>query len=229
MQHDADEIIARIAGEIVLSHDPGMTMKVWRQRLKVKQSELAKAMGISPSVLSDYESGRRVSPGVGFVRRYVECLIRLDKSQGNIVRESLTRKEVKAIISMGEFKKPVKAKKVAEVISANVLVGNESLDANIYGYTVLDSIKAIYALSGFEFYRIFGSTTERVIVFTKVGLGRSPLVAIRVSPLKPRMVVIHGPRNIDPLAIDLAQREKIILALSSAKKESDIVNSLTEI
>tara|TARA_B100001245_G_scaffold89730_1_gene64796 strand:- start:1042 stop:1296 length:255 start_codon:yes stop_codon:yes gene_type:complete len=69
-------------------------------------------------------------------------------------------------------------------------------------------------LSGIDFYKIFGATTERVLIFTRVGIGRSPLVAIRVSQLKPRMVILHGPDEIDKLAVDLADKDKIILGLT---------------
>ncbi len=102
----------------------------------------------------------------------------------------------------------------------------EQKGVKLYGYTVVDSIKTIYALSGYDFYRIFGATTERALVFTKVGMGRSPLVAIRVSQLKPRLVVIHGPKEVDPLAIDLAKREGIILALSGAATEAEMIAAL---
>jgi len=57
-------------------------------------------------------------------------------------------------------------------------------------------------------------------------MGRSPLVAIRVSQLKPRMVVIHGPREVDPLAVDLAKREGILLALSGAPTEESLIANL---
>ncbi|MCL5672405.1 MAG: hypothetical protein M1566_02845 [Thaumarchaeota archaeon] len=99
----------------------------------------------------------------------------------------------------------------------------------LYGYTVVDSIKTIYALSGYDFYRIFGATTERALVFTKVGMGRSPLVAIRVSQLKPRMVVIHGPREVDPLAVELARKEQLVLALSGIPTDEALISSLREV
>ena len=60
-------------------------------------------------------------------------------------------------------------------------------------------------------------------------MGRSPLVAIRVSQLKPRMVILHGPKEVDELAIDLAKREKIILAISRIPKEEDFEEILTKI
>jgi len=72
-----------------------------------------------------------------------------------------------------------------------------------------------------------GTTTERALVFTNVSTGRSPMVAIRVSPLKPAVVVIHGPRKkIDPLAIRLAERERIPLVLSLLNTVNDLVRSL---
>ena len=66
-------------------------------------------------------------------------------------------------------------------------------------------------------------------MFTKVGMGRSPLVAIRVSQLKPRVVVIHGPREVDPLAVDLARREGLVLALSGAPTEEAMISALAAI
>ncbi|MFC1755532.1 hypothetical protein ACFL96_19430 [Thermoproteota archaeon] len=85
----------------------------------------------------------------------------------------------------------------------------------------MDSIRTIYALSGFDYYKIFGATKERVLIFTNVGMGRSPLVAIRVSQFKPRMVVLHGPRAVDKLAVNLAKQEQIILALSLLPRKND--------
>ena len=107
-----------------------------------------------------------------------------------------------------------------------VVTGSDRLDTEIYGYTVLDSIKTIYALSGFDFYKIYGATTERLLVFTKVGLGRSPMVAIRVVHLKPRMVVLHGPKEIDQVGKALAEKERIILSLTGMREE-ELVQKLS--
>ncbi len=200
-------------------------MRAWREKLSIKQVTLAGALGISASVLSDYESGRRPSPGVQFVRRYIEALVRLDEGKGRMVSRLVSSDKDEAILSIGEFATPVEAPKVLRGLEATVLVG-EPESVKLYGYTVVDSIKTIYALSGYDFYRIFGATTERVLVFTKVGMGRSPLVAIRVSQLKPRVVVIHGPKEVDPLAVDLAKREGLVLALSDSPTEESIISSL---
>ena len=226
MESASSDAVAKIAGSVVANLDPGRAMKAWREKLSIKQVTLANALGISASVLSDYESGRRPSPGVQFVRRYIEALVRLDEGKGRVVSRLVSSDKDEAILSIGEFSGPVEASKVLDRLDATVLVGDPDA-VKLYGYTVVDSIKTIYALSGYDFYRIFGATTERALVFTKVGMGRSPLVAIRVSQLKPRVVVIHGPKEVDPLAVDLARREGLVLALSSAASEEQLIASLS--
>ncbi|MBI3840809.1 MAG: helix-turn-helix domain-containing protein [Thaumarchaeota archaeon] len=203
-------------------------MKAWREKLGIRQVMLARALRMSPSVLSDYESGRRPSPGVQFVRKYVQALVKLDEGEGRVVSKLVSSEKDEAILSIGEFQTPVDASRILKAVDARVLVGDET-SIKLYGYSVVDSIKTIYALSGYDFYRIFGATTERALIFTKVGMGRSPLVAIRVSQLKPRVVVIHGPNEVDPLAIDLAKREGIVLALSGAASEADLIAALAAV
>ena len=203
-------------------------MKAWRAKLGIKQVTLAKALAISPSVLSDYESGRRPSPGVQFVKKYVEALVKLDEGRDRMIPKLVSSEKDETILSIGEFQSPVEASTVLKAVDARVLVGDAN-QVKLYGYTVVDSIKTIYSLSGLDFYRIFGATTERALIFTKVGMGRSPLVAIRVSQLKPRVVVIHGPKDIDPLAVDLARREGIVLALSGAPSEEALISALRAI
>jgi putative transcriptional regulator len=224
----ASDALAKIAGSVVASSDPGRSMKAWREKLGIKQVTLAEALGMSASVLSDYESGRRPSPGVGFVRKYIVALVRLDEGKGRVVSKLVSSEKDEAILSIGEFQTPITAAKILNAVKGTVLVGDAG-SVKLYGYTVVDSIKTIYALSGYDFYRIFGATTERAIIFTKVGMGRSPLVAIRVSQLKPRVVVIHGPTEVDPLALDLARREGLVLALSETPSVEDLISSLEEL
>lgn len=219
------DAVSKIAGNVVSSPDAGRAMKAWREKLGIRQKALAEVLRISASVLSDYESGRRPSPGVKFVRRYIEALVKLDEGKGRVVSTLVSSEKDEAILSIGEFSSPIDATKILDLLDATVLVGDPG-EVKLYGYTVVDSIKTIYALSGYDFYRIFGATTERALVFTKVGMGRSPLVAIRVSQLKPRVVIIHGPKEVDPLAVDLARREGLVLALSGAPTEEAMISAL---
>ncbi len=228
MEAPHQDAIAKIAGDVVASQEPGKTLRVWREKLGIRQIHLAKQLKLSPSVLSDYESGRRPSPGVIFVRKYVEALVTLDEGKGRLISKLFSSDQSSAILAIGEFQKPVKAEVIINAVSGQVVAGDVE-NAMIYGFTVVDSIKTIYALSGYDFYRIFGATTERALIFTKVGVGRSPLVAVRVSQLKPRMVIIHGPTQPDAVALELARREGIILGLSHSKTEDEIIAALRQL
>src|SRR2546428_10260645 len=72
----------KIAGEIALSDQPGKTMRKWREELHISQTDLANHMRVSPSVISDYEAGRRESPGIKTIRRLVEALLDIDQASG---------------------------------------------------------------------------------------------------------------------------------------------------
>jgi len=223
----------RIAGEIVLSSNPGVTMRKWRTLLQVSQVEVAEVLDCSPSVISDYETGRRRSPGSGFIRRFVEALLKIDASMGGRYMRQLARITFNLgdiFIDVREFTAPVAAGEIYRAVDAEVLVGEEALDQEVYGYTIIDSLKAIQTLSGLEFYRIFGATSERALVFVGVSRGRSPMIAVKISPFKPRIVILHGPlRRIDPLAVSLARHENIPLAVSRLPTQDELVENLVKL
>ena len=227
MDNSDTEIVAKIAGNIITSNNPGEMLKIWRKRLKIKQINLAQRMKISPSVLSDYESGRRHSPGIIFIKRYIEALVFIDKSNNKTLTR-LLKEEHSAILGIGEFNKPITAEKIKKQLKVELLNCEDRLDTKIYGFTILDSINTIYLLSGIDFYKIFGATTERVLIFTRVGIGRSPLVAIRVSQLKPRMVILQGPNEVDKIATDLAEKDNIILGLIKKNHEKNLKEILSK-
>ena len=78
-----EEFKLRIAGDITLSSDPGKAIRKWREEFGLSQHQLAEEMGVSHSVVSDYESGRRKSPGVTVVRKIVDAFIELDIQNGS--------------------------------------------------------------------------------------------------------------------------------------------------
>jgi putative transcriptional regulator len=48
-----------------------------------------------------------------------------------------------------------------------------------------------------------------------------------VSPVKPSVVVIHGPRErVDPLAVEIAKRDNVPLILSLAKSVEELRDML---
>ena len=216
-----------------MSGQPGMTMRKWRGLLSVNQIDMAKALELSPSVISDYETGRRKSPGAGFIKRYVDSLLDIDVIRGgNYIRQlsRITLDPSDVFSDIREFMAPVSIQEVVEAVDGEVFTGHDQLGQDVFGYTVVDSVKAIMMLSGLDFYRIFGTTSERALVFTGVSRGRSPMIAVKISPFKPRVIILHGlVDDIDPLAVQLAQHEGIPLAVSSIPTEDELVAQLIDL
>ncbi|MGD2200297.1 MAG: transcriptional regulator [Candidatus Bathyarchaeota archaeon] len=228
------EILAkRIAGEIVLSSNPGATMRKWRSLLQVNQIDVAQELELSPSVISDYETGRRRSPGSAFIRRFVAALLEIEERRGGRYIQQMARIALdpgEVFLDIREFVAPATVNDICAALDCDLLVGEESLDQEVYGYTVIDSIKAIQTLSGLDFYRIFGTTSERALIFVKVSRGRSPMIAVRISPFKPRVIVLHGALSeIDPLAVNLARAEGIPLAVSKLPDQDELVRALLRV
>jgi len=223
-----DIIAKRVAGDIVMSDNYGSALRKWREVFKVSQVDLARVMGVSASVISDYEKNRRV-PGSRFVKKFVDALLTLDGERGWLVVKELAKSlnilYSNAILDVRELNSPASLDRILDLVEG-IVVNSYITSEGIYGYTVIDSIEAIESLSGNEFWQIMGLNTRRALVFTKVSTGRSPLIAIRVAPTKPAVVVLHGPKRVDPLAIKLADKEGIPLILSLIDNISTLIKNL---
>jgi len=207
-----DQLSRRIAGDIVLSNDPGRVVRKWREIYGFSQQEVAEAMGVKASVLSDYERGRRLA-GRGFVNRYVDTLFKLDSIRGwrtTLRIAKLLNIYVEGVLDIGEFTEPLSLDDLL-MISKGVLLSSTTEHRPVLGYTVLDSVRAVQSLTANEYVRLMGSTSDRVVVFTNITRGRSVMVAVRVSSIKPSVVVLHGVSRVDPLAIRIACIEEMPL------------------
>ena len=217
----------KIAGEIALSDQPGKTMRKWREELRISQTDLARHMRVSPSVISDYEAGRRTSPGIKTIRRLVEALLEIDQSSGR--RLSKRFEEFSDVIpSMRDWPVGMRASDFLRKLDGKLLTQGLNARRMVNGYTVIDSIKAITTLDANDYLRIYGHTSERALLFTGVKYGRSPMIAVKAHPLKPAMVIYVQPENIDELAIKLAELENILLARTELEVD-DVIGRLERI
>ncbi len=224
-----DQVREKVAGEICLSEEPGKTIRKWREQFSISQQELSKHLGVSPSVISDYEAGRRKSPGIATIRKIVDAFLDIDeKTGGGILKQYSLAAKTESIISIKEFAHEVLADELVDRISGENLTPAISLDKHIHGYTVIDSIRAITTLSSFDYLKIYGWSSQRALVFTGVKFGRSPMIAIRAHPLKPAIVVYQKPEQVDELAIRLAELEGLPLIRTDlpAGDLVEILNSL---
>ncbi len=229
-----ENLLKKIAGEIVLSENPGKTMQKWRTIFKISQKELAKKLGISPSVISDYESGRRKSPGIKMIKKFVECMIEIDEERGGEIIKSFSIYPSDVFLSdilldIKEFSIPIELEEFCKAISSKLVV-KPSHPVKIYGYAVIDSFKAVLELPPGEMVKFYGIASHKALIFTKIKRGRSPMIALKVSNLKPPLVVYHGEiEKLDELAIRIAEVEKIPLAIITDITLESFVKRLSSI
>lgn len=218
-----EQLKTRIAGEIALSADPGASMKKWREVFAISQTDLSKHLKITPSTISDYEGNRRKSPGIAVIKRFVDALVDIDIGKGGeLIKRFKEAEAPKEFFDAVNFPRSVTGAEFARAIKAKAVACEEKLaNLNLYGCTIIDSIKVILELPYESFMKIYSTTTQRALLFTSVSTGRSPMVAIRVSPIKPAMVVMHGLKadKIDKLAVKIAESEGIPLLVVSEPLE----------
>lgn len=223
----------KMAGEITLSDNPGETLKKWRTIFEISQSDIAAYLKISPSVISDYESGRRKSPGIFIISKIVDAILEMDVARGgakirsyeNILKGGYTPD---AIYDIHEYIYPLSVEKLTNLIRGEVVYKpSKEYIKPLYGYTIIDSLKAILQLSHNEFQKLYGWSSDRAMIFTNVSTGRSPMVALRVTNLKPALMVIHGlsASQIDPIAVKIAEIEHVPL-ISTLISINDVIHAL---
>ncbi len=227
-----NQLAEKMAGEITLSDSPGHALKKWRVNFEIAPGVLSDRLGVSPSVISDYESGRRKSPGTAVVGKIVDTLLSIDEEDGgrHIQKFStmlFSNVDDDVIYALHEYDAAVPLDKFADAIGCTLLCG--SMDQVIFGYTVVNSLNAIMQLSSEEFNRIYGWSTERALVFTNVSTGKSPMVAIRVTPFKPRCVVLQGidAPDVHPIVAKMAEKDRITVLCTSMDVDN-IVSILRE-
>jgi len=227
-----ERIARRIAGEIALSEHPGQTMRIWRERFRLPQIILADHLNISPSVISDYESGRRKSPGTSTIRRFVMALLTLDERNGGQVVAAFVRLmdvslvDLNIVLAMSDFSSPMTAKEFCKRLKCKTKSGEKLMDREIFGYTLVDVERAVKELSSDAFLKLFGATTERCLIFTNVNTGRAPMIAIKSQEFKPSLVILHGITEVDRLALELSEQMRIPLAVCKTSSVEALTREL---
>lgn len=134
-----NQLAEKMAGEITLSDSPGHALKKWRMNFEIAPGVLSDRLGFSPSVISDYESGRRKSPGTAVVGKIVDTLLAIDEGDGGkhiqkFTNLLFTSVEDDVIYDLHEYETAIPLQKFADAIGCTLLWG--SMDKIIFGYTL---------------------------------------------------------------------------------------------
>jgi putative transcriptional regulator len=203
-----------IAGEIINSKDFGSAIKKWREIFNVSQIELAKKLKVSPSMICDYESNRRRNPGVKTVKKIIDSLIEIDKERGGETIKKFNLQTTQDYFKIHDFSSMMTGNDFIKITGGEVLCGNVEKKV-VHGFTLIDSLKVIVNFQYSDFQKLYGKTSERAFIFTKVTTGRSPMIAVKLAPIKPSIVCIHGlkKKDVDELAIKISEVENVPLVL----------------
>lgn len=217
MEHIKTAMAKKIIGEIVLADNPGEILKKWRKILKVSQNKLAQHIGMTPSVISDYENNRRRSPGIGIIRKMVLGMVSFSHVESSILKE-FNKVDHERILDMREFVSPIPATRLVKLLRAKPVT---EIKNKVYGYTLIDSIKTIIEFSPAQLEGIYGVNHERALIFTDVRTGRSPMIAIKIGGIKPSLVILQT-NTVDGVAKRIAEVEEIPLAITQLSTDKMI-------
>ena len=134
--------------------------------------------------------------------------------------------DLNIVLAMSDFSSPITSKIFCKQLKCNILSGEKYLDKELYGYTLVDVERAVKELNSDEFLKLFGATTERCLLFTKVNTGRAPMIAIKSQEFKPALVILHGVSEVDRLALELSEQMKIPLAVSKISSLDTLTKEL---
>jgi len=220
-------LLGKVAGDIVLSDNPGSAMRRWREFFNISQKDLSEKIGVSPSVISDYEGGRRENPGVHFVKRFVKALFEIDRERGGDTIHGLAKLVTPsnaAILDVRDLPIPISLKRFVRAVSGEILSSNSSL-GKVSGYVVVDAARALEDFSGFGVLKLLEIISDRAVIFVNVLRDATPMVSFKFSLLKPRVVVYHGfsPTEFD---VKLAEGECVTLIHSKARSVDHLMRSL---
>jgi putative transcriptional regulator len=157
--------------------------------------------------------------------------LHIDEAKGSrFIREfaKLTSSPSMAVVDLREFPIPVRVEYLCKAIGGEIVAVKDKYVKEVNGYTVVDSRKAVEAYSGAEYAQLFGATTDRALIFTNVETGALPMMLVRVSSLKPRIVVFHKIPP-DSEAIRIAEYEQIPIIYSTVPTVEQLVKSLRKL
>lgn len=153
--------------DVISSDKPWEEIKKWRKAFKIKGKDIAENIKVSPSVISDYESGRRKSPGINMVKRILMSIIKLSNITNSYVSDV---KDVE--ISFEEFAKKINGS-ISVYPSDKVAHGLVTLNEKNIG--TLGDCKGLCIVSPFE---------DSILILSSIGFRPSFFVVNSVSPIE---------------------------------------------
>lgn len=224
----------RIAGEIALSDDPNKMLKKWREIFHIPQIVLANYLGLSPSVISDYESGRRKYPGTKMIKKFVEALLLIDEENGGEITAAFERLAgaevpIDIILDIREFSVPMTIGEFCRIIGAELVNEQQGVSSQlIYGYIAVDG-NDILSLPRNALNKLFEVSSKRALILTNISTGRSFLLLMDENSKRPGLLVFQTSKSIDNSVILAARNKQIPMAICVSDSPNPLLQRLKRV
>jgi putative transcriptional regulator len=166
----------------------------------------------------------------------VEALMSVDEERGGemlmgFLHTGGSDAASSAVADIREFESGVGIDRFCRTVGAVPLAPAGHRAGSVYGYTVIDSVKAITELSFSELVKLYGVTTQRALVFTNITTGKGPMIAIKVANLRPALVVLHNIllSDVSGVAKNIASAEGIPIAVCNGPSIEELIERLKSI
>lgn len=225
-----------ISGEIVHSENPGGSMRKWRIIFKISQSCLAAEMNISSSVLSDYESGRRKSPGIFMLRKIVNALLSIDERTGAQIAARFSnnaswKKLSDVIVSVRELNPPRTVNEINLLLNGKIIASANTINKNINGYVIIDSASMgnMNEISSYDFMKFKNLVVSKALLFAGARHKESMIIPTKMANLRPEVLVLQGIKKLDELDERIASIENMPVIISNMSTTDEMIAALKKL
>lgn len=216
------ELFQKILGDVAANEEYGLVMKKWRELFGVTQMQVANELGVKPSVISDYESNRRKSPGIVFIRKYVLALLKLKSSAAHeeIKKQIDITKESNNLL-IRNFTKPKPSSRIIRLFNAKLLTKNNDLLINGCVFFLDNISKLLTRLPTYKLLRELKKGGKYCYVFSNVKSGRIPLIMLSIlskfnKTAMPTLIIFQSNSfKMSNFAKKTAEKRNITLAVTN--------------
>lgn len=231
------QLLQKILGDIAANEEYGFVMKKWRELFNITQAKVAQELNIKPSVISDYEGSRRRSPGIGFVRKYVNTIIKLSE-----IHEKESFEKVKKLLGIVNetnslLNKTFESKNTESILN---LLNAEKLtrrkNSEFFQECIFFSNKISHVLTKMPSKKLFNhfkNSTDKFFIFSKVKSGRIPLILLNLlsktnKSKMPGLIIFqtNDEFKLSRFVRRMAERNKITLGITN--KEISEIKKIVE-
>ncbi|VVB75465.1 Uncharacterised protein [Candidatus Tiddalikarchaeum anstoanum] len=230
------ELFQRILGDVVANEEYGLVMKKWRELFSVTQAEIAGKLDVKPSVISDYENSRRRSPGIVFIRSYVNALIVLgelrNKDLHDSVKKELDIKKANDNLIIKTFNKPKNNSYLIKLLRAKPVTKTNSSAINGLIFFHDNISRVLMKLPTYKLLNEMKKVGSYAYIFSNVKSGNLPLILLtllsKINKTSMPALVIFQSDSFKPSNFSKKTAEKKNITLAVTGKDVKDIKKIIE-